>query len=794
MKKRSVQVVVLAVLSLLLIGPVPNSLARPPGAQPVSRIGLPKALEPVGVSAGYASGTVVHADALKMGAHSLVGLDVATSGAASSSAPLASELVNELNRTLIPKLDPKTAFGRGAGLELGIASEPKTLIGQLSEAAAPATSPLVHKVIGPIGIPNIIRAELLRSQAQAAAVQDACVLGPEQGYGLGSVLDLEVLGGLIATEARPPSREVVQSSSTTRIVKGTNNPLGLQSETRQTIAPVTLFKGTPFQFTVEVLGEWALRAVADGSATGSSIHYGPRKQQSPETPIVRILDAKGALIGQLTTQMLLGHDGLNITIPGVAEVVVGEDPRAINTDPDASSAPTLDPTAAAAAVDVVRVRLLKGQVADVRVGHMEAAVTVPSGGVQCPGLKVEQELDKPSVVPGQDFVYTITITNPNDCVLRNIQLVETPSGNPAGVKWEIVEVKPPGSNVADGKASFANLGPLEPGVPKVITVRTGVPLGSAAGMLKALAVAQGVCPVEQQPSVDTLDDPPADIPLRGEDAVDGPKVGGCTVPNLVGQQFAKVADLLTQAGCIVGKVTEKEGTPPGEVVDQGTPPNTEVPLGTPIDVGVNGPFCTVVQVVGMTSAAAATALQANGCDLGDQTEDKNADPEDAGKITHQSWPPGAKVPVGTDVDVTIAGPLCVVPKVVGLSEADARSAVEAQGCTLVTEQQVTSNPADVGKVLAQSPTPDLHVKKGSPVNVSLGVQVLGLTTARSQQQQGQELRAQQQQQQDAGTAPGLVRTGGVALGGLALWLLFSGLVAQLMGSNRLWMLIRRQRG
>src|ERR1044072_5460812 len=46
LKKRPAQVVGLAALSPLLLGPVPTSLARPPGTQPVSRIGLPKALEP----------------------------------------------------------------------------------------------------------------------------------------------------------------------------------------------------------------------------------------------------------------------------------------------------------------------------------------------------------------------------------------------------------------------------------------------------------------------------------------------------------------------------------------------------------------------------------------------------------------------------------------------------------------------------------------------------------------------------------------------------------------------------
>jgi uncharacterized repeat protein (TIGR01451 family) len=729
LKKRSVHVVVLAVLSLLLIGPIPNSLARPPGAQPVNRAGLPKALEAPGVSTGYATGTVVHADALQAAGNSLLGLDVAFSGAASSSAPLTAEMINEVSRKVAIPAAGKLAFGRGAGLELGIGSEPKALIGKLSEVAAPASTGLIQNVIGPIGIPGIIRAELLRSQAQARAIQDACVTGPEQGYGLGSVLDLEVLGGLIATEARPPTREVVQSSSTTRIVKGKNNPLGLQSETRQTIAPVTFFKGTPFQFTIEVLGEWALRAVADGSATGSSIHYGPRKNNSPETPIVRILDRNGAVIGQLTTQMLLGSQGLQLAIPGVAEIVVGEDPRAISADPDASSAPTLDPTAAAAAVDVVRVRLLKGQVADVRVGHMEAAVTVPNGGVVCPGIEVTHQLDKPSVTPGEEFTYTITLTNPNDCVLENVRLVEAPTGQPAGVRYELVSVTPTGSDLAGGKATFADLGPLEPGKPKVITVKVNVPAGSTAGALRAVATADAVCPAVNQPTTDT-GEPPAAIPVHAEKPVEGPAVGVCVVPNLVGKQFAEIAAILAQAGCIVGDVTE----------------------------------------------------------------DTSADPEDAGKITHQTPPPGDKVPLGTDVDVTVAGPLCVVPNLVGMSEADARSAVEAQGCILTTEQQATSNPSDVGKVLAQSPTPDLHVKKGSPVNVSLGVQVLGVTVVKSQQQQGQQLLAQQQQQQDAGTAPALVRTGGVALGGLALWLLFSGLVVQMMGSNRLWMLIRRQKG
>ena len=469
--KRSLKVVVLAVLAFLLLGPLPDTLARGPDSRlPVGRSGaVPKAIEAAGdTSAAYATGTVIHADALRAGKDALVGLDVAFSGAAFSSAPTTDEYVNEVQRVVAPALGAKAAFGRGTGLELGLGSTPVPLIGQVSEAAAPPSTKLIEKSVGPIGVPGVLTAELLRSQAQSRSA-DGCVLGPDQSYGLGSVLDLEVLGGLLRTVARPLLREIAQSSSTTRIVPGSEpGRLALKSETRQTIAPVTFFHGAPFQFTVEVLGEWALRATADG--TEGNVHYGPLAK-SPETPVVRILDAKGAVVAQLTTQMipLLGNEGLVVEIPGVAEIAIGENPRL--TGGDAATAAVVEPTRAVAAVDVVRVRLLDGALGDVRIGHMEAAVTVPADGVQCPGLIVDHEVDKPTVTPGDEFLYTITVTNPHDCVLAEVKLVDTPT-LPAGVKLQVVSMTPPGGNFPPGVvtggelATFPDLGPLEPGQPR----------------------------------------------------------------------------------------------------------------------------------------------------------------------------------------------------------------------------------------------------------------------------------------------------------------------------------------
>ena len=206
-----------------------------------------------------------------------------------------------------------------------------------------------------------------------------------------------------------------------------------------------------------MLGEWALRATADG--VKSTVSYGPLAA-SPETPVLRVLGDHGQVLGQLTTQQLLSPKGLQINIPGVAEIALGEAPRAIGGE--FGSAPVTQPTAAAAAVDVVRVRLLNGGLADVRVGHMEAAVSVPAGGVQCPGIKVVQTVDKPTVTPGDIFVYTVTITNPNDCDLTHIKLVETPSGSPAGAIFTILSATPTGVVLGPGglTATWTDIGDL----------------------------------------------------------------------------------------------------------------------------------------------------------------------------------------------------------------------------------------------------------------------------------------------------------------------------------------------
>src|SRR5207245_10740830 len=80
--------------------------------------------------------------------------------------------------------------------------------------------------------------------------------------------------------------------------------------------------------------------------------------------------------------------------------------------------------------------------------------------------------------------------------------------------------------------------------------------------------------------------------------------------------------------------------------------------------------------------------------------------------------------------------------------------------------------------------PAVVVARGSVVNATLGTG----TAASAVGRQAQTVPPV------AAAAPTLARTGGVALAGLALWLLIGGLMSRLAASERLWRLARGLRG
>ncbi|MGH8999142.1 MAG: hypothetical protein ACRDY7_07100, partial [Acidimicrobiia bacterium] len=361
---------------------------------------------PDGGHAAYGTGSVIHTDELQSSQSRLVNVDAAFAGASFSSDKLSANILSENARIVAPILDAGNAFGRGSGLEAGLnqdaSGENQIQLPEKVEAKAPPSTELkTASVVPDAEVEPLVDAELLRGDAQALG-NAACTTGVDLSFGLGHASDLGLVNmgeaeRLVGTDNPQAPPAVSQSRAATRLVKQSGEPaadgiarFGLQTEVQQIIAPVTLFQGTPNQVTLNFLGTWTLRVTADGKE--GSVFYGPGDVE-PETIVLQVLQDGEELLG-LRTQDLLGEDGLNVQLPeGLLEIAIGENPRAIGEPPDTESEPTETATVAAAAVDVVRVRLLDvGQapsnlgvfsLGDLRVGHLEAAVQVPEGGIPC---------------------------------------------------------------------------------------------------------------------------------------------------------------------------------------------------------------------------------------------------------------------------------------------------------------------------------------------------------------------------------------------------------------------------
>ena len=265
-----------------------------------------------------------------------------------------------------------------------------------------------------------------------------------------------------------------------------------------------------------------LRGRADGK--DGSIFYGPA-DTSPETPILRIIDANHKVTTQLTFQNLLGKSGLEINIPGMAEIVVGEDPRAIGGD--AKSDPTQTGTLVLGAVDVVRVRLLAQpdtHLADVRVGHMEVGLAVPADGIDCAGIGMAKRADPPKVKAGDNFDWVVSVSNPNDCKLSHLKMVDTITATD-GVKYQIVSADPKADSVDPSKITFADLGSLDPGQSKDVHIRMKVANDSAKGHFTDEAVSSGMCgPAGAEGEAAASAGAEELVPFEGRVKLDAPEV------------------------------------------------------------------------------------------------------------------------------------------------------------------------------------------------------------------------------------------------------------------------------
>ena len=464
-------------------------------------------------------------------------------------------VVNEMGQVVQPKLpvttDPKLhgdrSYGRGSGLELGIGttipsgSPSVSDFGSKVQVSAPSNNTADSSLINVPAAP-LATATAVRGTAAARWGNDVnCpVLGAPISQGAGYIADatlLDTVGNTAPLVATESSQGVVSNTqSLTQLfpaVDATGKPIaaapgvGLDSQSTQVIAPVTLFSGTPAQVTIEV-APLGLRAVAGGVPGSAHIFYAPDFAAGPTTPIVRITQGTGptATTQVITTQQFFGNSGLVIPAGPLATVTVGAPPHLIG-DASKPSAVAADGTSAAAAVDAVSVQLLTPDptthLTDLRIGHMEARAQVPSGGLTC-GIQVTKRANPTVVAAGHPFTFTITATNPYDCKLTNVHAVDVVTAT-RGVKF-VIQSTAPSSTHTSSRIDFSGVPDIPAHSSIQLHVSMFVPASSAAGLITDTVTVSGDCG-----SAGSSASANVTIPLTGKFVLHAPRVTAAK-PNL----------------------------------------------------------------------------------------------------------------------------------------------------------------------------------------------------------------------------------------------------------------------
>ncbi|MBC7550350.1 MAG: PASTA domain-containing protein, partial [Cellulomonas sp.] len=128
----------------------------------------------------------------------------------------------------------------------------------------------------------------------------------------------------------------------------------------------------------------------------------------------------------------------------------------------------------------------------------------------------------------------------------------------------------------------------------------------------------------------------------------------------------------------------------------------------------------VPSVVGQSQEAASSALSGAGFRVSVRTKERKG--VDPGTVLGQDPAAGTRRPQGARVTITVAtAPKQVtVPDVVGLEVAEAARTLSGAGFEVRQTERQSENPADDGKVLAQSPAGGRDVKPGGAVTLTVG--------------------------------------------------------------------------
>ena len=196
------------------------------------------------------------------------------------------------------------------------------------------------------------------------------------------------------------------------------------------------------------------------------------------------------------------------------------------------------------------------------------------------------------------------------------------------------------------------------------------------------------------------------------------------VPNVVGMTQASATSTITGTGLTVGAVTSQSSATvaSGLVISESPTAGTVVIFGSAVSLVVSsGPvMVSVPNVVGLTQPAATSAITGAGLVLGTVTMASSATVP-KGSVIAQSPVGGTSVAITSAVNLSVSTgpPPVAVPNVVGLTLADATTAITAAGLVLGTVKMARSDAVPSGSVISQSPAAGTSVARGSAVNLTV---------------------------------------------------------------------------
>ena len=196
------------------------------------------------------------------------------------------------------------------------------------------------------------------------------------------------------------------------------------------------------------------------------------------------------------------------------------------------------------------------------------------------------------------------------------------------------------------------------------------------------------------------------------------------VPPVRGRNRVDATEILRSAGYEVIVIEGPSQAEAGIVVGQEPSSNTELAPGEAVTITVStGPGQIFVpDVRGQTLSQAFQTLIGQGFRVGERREPSTTVEE--GGIIGTNPPSGFPVSAGLEVFVIISDgpPLVAIPDVQGLLFDTGKLAIERSGLVIgiVTFESVEPGSADVGRILAQTPPPNLEVSGETPVDVVVG--------------------------------------------------------------------------